>query len=162
MRSRHTTTRNHAESSDLQSCTSAAEAGRRSGRGLTLIEAIAMVTIMAIAVPTMMWSMAGAHENRVAPLMASRARFLASERLEQVIADRSAPLRGFTYVVSASYPAEPAVTGFPNFSRSVAINETDASLIGTGVGYKTATVTVTWTTRKGSQRTALATVVTEY
>jgi len=131
-------------------------------RGLTLIEAIAMITIMAISVPTMMWSMAAAHENRVGPLMASRARFLAAERLEQVIADRFAPQRGFNYVLSANYLAETAVSGFARFGRSVTISETGASLTGTGLGYKAASVSVTWTTRKGTQSTVLSTVLTDF
>ncbi len=121
-----------------------------------------MITIMAISVPTMMWSMATANENRIAPLMASRARFLAAERLEQLIADRFAPLRGYNYLLTANYPAETAVSGFARFGRSVTINETGASLTGVGVGYKAVIVTVTWTTRKGTQSTVLSTVLTDF
>ena len=162
MRSGPTTTRKHAEFKAPRGRFQFSAADRYVRRGLTLIEAIAIVTIMAIAVPTMMWSMAGAHENRVAPLMASRARFLAAERLEQVIADRFAPLRGYTYIVAPNYLAESAVSGFSIFGRSVAINETGASLTGTGVGYKSVAVTVTWSTRNGTQSTVLSTVVTNF
>lgn len=134
----------------------------RLARGLTLIEAIVLVAILALATPTMLSAMATAHENRVGPLMASRARFIAAERLEQVLADRFTPARGYSYILPASYPAEAPVTGFSGFSRSTTITETGASLAGAGTGYKTVTVTVSWQSRRGTQSLALSTVVTDF
>lgn len=136
---------------------------RAGHRGFTLIEAIIAIVILTIAVPSMFWSIREAQRKRVDPVMVSRARWLASERLEDIIADRHSTTRGWSYVVNANYAAESPVSGFAGFTRSVSIAETGASLSGGGTGYKTVTVTVGFIDGKGAARTlALAAVVTDY
>lgn len=131
--------------------------------GLTLIELVAAIVVVATAAPAMLWAIADSTVQRLGPVMSSRARWLAIERLEDVIADRHASGRGYGFVVNANYSAEPSITGFPGFTRGVAIVETGASLSGSGAGYKTVTVTITWLDpRRGNQSLQLATVVTEY
>lgn len=132
-------------------------------RGFTLIEAIAALVILAVALPAMMFALGDAQRKRTDPVMLSRARWLAAERLEDVIADRHSATRGYSWVTSGNYPAESSVSGFAGMSRSVSITETGASLSGSGTGYKTVTVTVTYPGAFGTSRSySIATVVTDY
>ncbi len=132
-------------------------------RGFTLIEAIAATVLLAVAVPPMISAVTASAIARQDPVNISRARWLAAERLEDVIADRHSSSRGYAYVTNANYGAESSVSGFTNFSRSVSIVETGASLSGAGTGYKRVTVTVGWMSpRFGTQTLALSTVVTDY
>lgn len=131
-------------------------------RGFTLIETIIAIVILAIAIPPMVWAVSRSHEQRVTPVQASTARWLAAEKLEQIIADRHAPTRGYAYVADSSYPNEPSIAGFPGFSRSVAVNETGPDLATAGTGYKRVTVTVSFADGAAKpQSYALATVLTE-
>lgn len=135
----------------------------RRRRGFTLTESVIAVVILGIAVPSMMWSIRQEHRARVSPLMASKARWLATEKLEDIIADRHSATRGYAYVVAGNYAAESSISGFPGFTRSVAIAETGADLVSAGTGYKKVTVTVGYTDGTGAARTlALATVLTDY
>lgn len=116
-----------------------------------------------VAVPAMLWAVRDAIGKRSDPVLASRARWLAAERLENIIADRNSPNRGYTYIISANYPTEASVSGFTNFSRSVTINETAANLSSAGTGYKTVTVTVTYRDgRNNSRSLSIASVLTDY
>lgn len=131
-------------------------------RGFTLVEAIVAVVVLALAIPPMMVSVRDASVRRVDPLMISRARWVASERLEDVIADRHAAARGWSYVVSTNYPAETSISGFPGFSRSTSIRETGPTLTGSGTGYKIVNVVVSWRAPGGTKNLSLATVLTDY
>lgn len=131
-------------------------------RGFTLIEAIIALVIMSIALPAMLWAIRDSVRRRADPVLLSRARWLASERLEDVIADRHSPARGYSYVVTGNYSAEAPVSGFTGMNRSVSISET-APGGGAGTGWKTATVTVSYTDGQGVSRSLqLATVLTDY
>lgn len=134
-----------------------------SRRAFTLVEAIAAIIILAVAVPPMMVAVRDSAVSRADPILQSRARWLVTERLEDIIADRHSPARGYAYVTGTNYPAEATISGFPGFSRAVSIIETGASLLGAGTGYKTVTVTVSWTSPKaGARSLAVSTVVTDY
>jgi prepilin-type N-terminal cleavage/methylation domain-containing protein len=136
--------------------------GRRT-RGFTLIEAIVAIVILSVGVPGLVMALADSHRKRVDPVMATRARMLASERLEQVIADRLSATRGYSYVTGANYPSESSITGFPGFSRTTTVTETGVSLSGGGTGYKIVQVTVTYTDGRGANRSvAVSTVVANY
>lgn len=131
--------------------------------GFTLIETIIAVVVLSIAVPSMLWSIQAAHKQRIDPMRTSKARWLAQEKLEDIIADRHSTTRGYSYVITGNYPAETPVSGYAAFNRSVTVSETAADLVSAGTGYKKATVTVTWNDSKGQSRSlALATVVTDY
>jgi prepilin-type N-terminal cleavage/methylation domain-containing protein len=132
-------------------------------KGFTLIESIVSVVILATAMPAMLWAVREAHRDRVSPVKASRARWLATEKLEDIIADRHSTTRGYTYLIGTNYPAEASITGYPGFTRSVAISETAADLVTAGTGFKRATVTVAWTdARGGNRQLAIATILTDY
>ena len=131
--------------------------------GFTLIEAIAVIVLMTVAIPPMMWSIQEAHVNRANPVLASRGRWLAVSKLEDVIADRNSTTRGYNYLVTGNYPAEPTITGYPGFSRTVSFNETLADLTTAGDGYMNVTVAISWTDAQGTSRTLnISTVLTEF
>jgi prepilin-type N-terminal cleavage/methylation domain-containing protein len=142
-------------------------ASRRSAapvrRGLTLIESIAAMVVMAIALPPMLFSMRQAQLQRVNPMMASKARWLAQEKLEDVIADRHSTTRGYGYLLASNYPAESPVSGAAGFTRTVTLAEKAADLTTAGTGYMKVTVTVSWTDATGTTRSLpISTVLTNY
>jgi len=137
--------------------------GARRRQGFTLIETIAAIVILAVAIPPMLWALRDAHVQRVNPILVSRARWMAAEKLEDVIADRHSSTRGWDYLAPANYPPETPVVGYPQFERRVTFNETGADLTSPGRGYMTIRVAVSWTDAAGAERTlTVATVVTEY
>lgn len=136
--------------------------GSTARRGFTLVETIAALVILAVAVPPMMFALRQVTVDRIDPIRFSQARWLATERLEDIIADRHSTTRGYDYVSESAYPAEPAVTTNPAFARRVRITETGPDLRTSGAGYKTATVTMTWIDSRGhTQSLEVTTVLTE-
>ena len=132
-------------------------------RGFTLIETIAAIVILAIALPPMLFAIRDAHVQRVNPVLASQARWLATEKLEDILADRHSASRGYDYLSGAHYPPEPSVDSFPAFSRSVTLMETGPDLSTPGSGYMTVTVNVSWIDATSAARTlSISSVVTEY
>ena len=131
--------------------------------GFTLIEAIAVIVLMTVAIPPMMWSIREAHISRANPVLASRARWLAVSKLEDVIADRSSPVRGYNYLIPGNYAAEPTIPGYAGFSRTVNFNETLADLTTSGDGYMNVTVAISWTDAQGTSQTLnISTVLTAF
>lgn len=127
------------------------------------MEAVAAVVVIAVAMPPMLYSLQQAHRHNADQILASRARWLAAEKLEDVIADRHASGRGYPYIAAVNYPAEQSVAGFAGFSRSVAITETGPDLSAAGSGYKTVMCSVGYLDGRGAARTlTISTVVTEY
>lgn len=134
---------------------------RRSG--FTLIESIVSVVILSTALPAMLFAVREAHRDRVSPIKASQARWIATEKLEDIIADRHSTSRGWSYIAAGNYASEASVPGYTGFTRSVAISETAANLVSAGTGFKKVTVTVGWTDARGYARSlAIATVLTDY
>ena len=128
-----------------------------------MVEAIAAIVVLAIAIPPTMWAIREAHVQRVNPRMASTARWLAVEKIEDAIADRHSTTRGYAYVVNANYAAESPVSGLAGFNRSVSVTETGADLVSAGTGCKRVVVTVSWTDATSTSRSlTLTTVVTDY
>ena len=135
----------------------------RHRNGFTLTEAIVAIVILSIAVPSMLWGVRQAHNHRSNRVLASRAHWLAVEKLEDIMADRHSNTRGFSYLAAANYPAESPIAGYPGFARTVTFNQTGANLSSPGTGYMRATVTVTYTDTSGaSQSLPLSTELTNY
>jgi prepilin-type N-terminal cleavage/methylation domain-containing protein len=91
--------------------------------GFTLIEVVVTIIVLAIALGILVPFVVSL-KGSASPVVTQQAITLAQERLEQIIADRSDTSipRGFTYATTpGNYPAENPVTGFTNFTRSVAI-----------------------------------------
>ena len=138
-------------------------------RGFTLIETVAAIVILAVAVPPMLWAVAQAQYKRANPMLASKARWMAVEKLEDIIADRHSESgnRGWDYLTAANYSDENPgdITGYPQFGRTVTFLETQADLstADSNGGYMNVTVTVTWTNAEGdSLSLSISTVLTEY
>lgn len=132
--------------------------------GLTLIEAIAAIVVLTVAVPSMLWAIRDSTRRRVDPVLLNRARWLACERMEDILADRHSPARGYSYLIGANYPAESPVSGFSGMSRSVSITETGPPpSFAAGTGFKTVTVNVTFSDGYAVPRTlSVAAVITDY
>ena len=136
-------------------------------RGFTLLETVAAIVILSVAVPPMLWAVRGAQRQRMNPMMASKARWLAAEKLEDIIADRHSTLvtLGFENLNTTTYPAEIPVATNPGLDRSCAFLRTLADLVTPDVngGYMNVTVTVSWTNADGNTRSlAISTVLTDY
>jgi hypothetical protein len=133
-----------------------------------LIETVVAIVILGVAVPPMLWAVSQAQQQRANPMLASKARWLAVEKLEDIIADRhSTTDRGWGYLVPGNYAAENKgdITGYPQFSRTVSLTETQADLstVDADGGYMNVTVTVGWTNAEGDAQTlSISTVLTEY
>jgi len=131
--------------------------------GFTLIETIAAVVILAIAIPPILIAIHDSHSKRANPILALKARWLVEEKIEDIIADRHSASRGYDWLVPGNYPDENSIAGFPGFARSVTLSETSADLATQGEGYMRVHVEVTWTDSQGEERTlAVETIVTEY
>lgn len=132
------------------------------GRGTTLIETIAAVVVLAIAIPPMLWSIGEAHRQRIDPVLASRARWLATEKIEDIIADRHSATRGYDHLAPANYPDEDPVSGLEGYRRSVTFNETGSDLTTPGAGYMTVTVVLEWLDTSDTTRSfSVSTVLTD-
>jgi prepilin-type N-terminal cleavage/methylation domain-containing protein len=136
-------------------------------RGFTLIETVMAIVILAVAVPPMLWAVRQAHDQRANPVMASTARWLAVEKLEDMIADRHSTDAAFGYA-NLSGGTENPVPGHDGYVRTTAVSEHGAwdnvgQTWSAGTGYTTITVTVQWTNAHGdSQNLSISTVVTDY
>jgi len=132
-------------------------------KGFTLVEAVMALVMMSLVIVPIMTAAQRLSRDQVTPIQVSRARWLATEKLEEVIADRSSTTRGYSYVITSNYPAENPVATDPDFSRSVTITETGADLQTSGTGYKTVTVVISWTDVTGTSRSlSMSTVVTSF
>lgn len=135
--------------------------GGHARRAFTLIEAVMAIVILAIAIAPLMLALERSSMDQVTPIRVSRARWLATERLEEIIADRYSATRGYAYLAEGNYSTENPVATDPDFTRAVSIVETAADLQSSGTGYKTVTVTVSWTGVAGASRTLqISTVLT--
>lgn len=131
--------------------------------GFTLIDAIAAIVIVSVAVPSLTWAIRDAQRARTSPVMLTRAHWLASERLDEVVADRHSPTSGYSYITTGNYPTQSPVPGFPGFVRTTSITETGPTLSGAGSGYKIVTVSVSCSLAGGpAAAIQLSTVLTDY
>ncbi|HTN44356.1 MAG TPA: prepilin-type N-terminal cleavage/methylation domain-containing protein [Nitrospiria bacterium] len=115
-------------------------------KGLTLIEVILTIVILAVAIPGVFSAVDFMTARQVNTIGTTTAADLAQERMEQIEGDRMNPARGFGYVTAGNYPAENPVAGFPNYNRSVTITcFTNSTLTTTALcptHYKKVEVTV--------------------
>ena len=108
------------------------------GRGMTLIEVIMIVVVIAIAVPSLLALMSSTLFNSKESAILSQAAIFAQEKMEEIIADKKSSTRGFDYVTTEGrYPSDSPASGF---TRTVVVQS--AGLIHNGIPYGQVDVTV--------------------
>ncbi len=119
---------------------------RNTRRAATIIEIVAAIVILSIALPPLISSFADAALQSIHPSQAVVASFLATERMEEMIARRNRASDGYAALTTANYPSEAPVSGFAGYNRTVTISFVDDQLAAQpgDVGYKLVRVTVDW------------------
>lgn len=114
-------------------------------RGVTLLDAVAALVILSLALPTLVGSFVEASTQSIRPTFTTTAAFLATERMEEIIARRNQP-GGYAQITAANFPAENPVSGYANYNRAVAVTEVAADLTTpqAGSGLTRVVVTVQW------------------
>lgn len=136
---------------------------RRVRSAFSLVELIAASVVLVVAVAPMFLALREAQLERAEAVLATQARFLAEERLEDIIADRHSASRGWSYLVSANYGPEWPVDDWPAFRRTTTLSETGADLVSPGTGFMVVSVEVSWDSpRHGERSLTVTTVLTEY
>jgi len=120
-------------------------AGLRARKAITLVDVIAAIVILSVALPPLILSFADASVQSIKPAAAQVAAFLVTERMEEIIARRH-QTGGFDQVTVANFPSENPVSGFAGYERSVAVTEvaTDLTTPQVNSGLKNVVVTVSW------------------
>ncbi len=130
--------------------------------GFTLIEIIMVIIVLGIASYGVLTIFINALRGSAYPLQGVQAVELAKEKLEIIMADKYASPTGYSDLITANYPNEAPVAGFPEFNRSAAFAEVDGNDLTTaspGSGFMKITVTVSWGV---ADSVSLETVATDY
>ncbi len=142
-------------------------------RAFTLLEAIATMLLLSIAVPPALMMLSRANDSRQESVAADRAAWLATGVLEHILADvaSNAPERGFDALADANAYLDTANTGLRdrilpledhyslyNMTYAVAIGELvayDGAATGDAARdlYRYITVDVSWPSTRGGQHT---------
>lgn len=127
---------------------------------MTLVDVIATMVLIGIAVPPMMIALRDSAQRHADNFQRISARWLAAEQLETALCDRHHPGRGYAYVISTNYPSETLGA----FSRSATVTEVsnDLATNQASSGVKRVTVQVQWNALRSTQTLQLSTVVTDY
>lgn len=132
----------------------------RDQKGLSLIEAVLAVMIVAVGFLGMLPLMTSATANTLSSNYIMTCTFLGDEQIETMIADKK--FRGYNYIVNGNYPTQYLTGDFSQYTRSISVvevNKTDLSTPQVGSGYKLINVTVTW---NGQQNAVVSTLVTNF
>jgi len=119
---------------------------RKPLRAMTIVEVVTAIVILSVGLPPLIQAFADSSNQSHLPVNSTIASFLATERMEQIVARRYQNNAGYDALIAANFPAESPVTGFPRFTRTVTISEVTSSLAASGSaeGYRKVRVTVTW------------------
>jgi hypothetical protein len=119
---------------------------RRRRKATSIIEIVMAIIILAVSVPPLMSAFTQSAHNTIHPTNATIASFLATERMEEIVARRYRATDGYANVTTANFPNEASVTNFTRFARSVTVSYVNSALasVGSDQGYKLVRVTVTW------------------
>jgi prepilin-type N-terminal cleavage/methylation domain-containing protein len=110
----------------------------RSSDGFTLIEAVMVIVVIGIAIPSLMGLVSSSLIGTGNSSKLSRAVFVAQEQMEVIKADKSNPTRGYAWIAAAGrYATENVGDGF---TRSVSVDTSDNT--HNGVDYALVEVTV--------------------
>lgn len=127
--------------------------------GFSLVESIVGLVLLSVSVPPMLWALAETRRAAAGPAQSDVAYWLATERLEDIVADRCSPGRGFAYLAAKNYPDEAVISGFPGFARRARFEACGPDLKSPGSGFVRVGVTVQWVGGRGSPMSISATTV---
>ncbi len=113
-------------------------------RSATIIETVAAIIILSVALPTLLTAYGEASHQSIRPYQQSIASMLAIERMEEIVARRYRGTDGYSAVTTSNFPNESPISGFTTFSREVSVSFVDAGLnpAGSDQGYKLVKVKV--------------------
>ena len=132
-------------------------------KGFSFIEAILTTALMSWAlwgILTVFYSASNSSLEGDYRVVASQ---LASEKMEEVIADKS--FQGYSPITEANYPDETLADPYNGFARETDVTEVDPSDLSTpqvGSGYKRVDVRVTWGSDDSDTTIVVSTVLTDY
>lgn len=131
-------------------------------RATTIIEVIAAMAILSVALPPLISAFAESSRQTIFPSNSAVASFLAIERMEEIMARRYRGTDGYTALTTANFPSEAPVSGLPLFTRTVTIAYVTSGLAPSAEdqGYKKVTVTVTW--HNGAQTLSIEHVFAQF
>jgi prepilin-type N-terminal cleavage/methylation domain-containing protein len=116
---------------------------RMKNEGFTLIEVILVVVIMAIAIPGLITVLSVITQGQVNTVGTTTAALLAQERLEEIVADKRSPNRGYAFVVNGNYAPDVPMAGYNRSVNIVCVAATDLNTaVPCDTGYKRVAVTV--------------------
>ena len=131
-------------------------------RGFSLIESIMTLLVFSIGVVGALAISQNMVVNSTTGDYRVMAGQLASERIEQVIADKT--FKGYATITNANYPGETLTGEFAMFTRAtqiVEVSTTDYITPLVGSGMKRVTVTVSWDFR-GAQSISVVTLLSQH
>lgn len=104
------------------------------------------IVILSIALPPLLGAFTESSMQTIYPSNAAIASFLATGRMEEIVARRYRSSDGYAALIAANFPPETPVAGFPGLDRSVTVSFVDADLnaVGGEQGYRKVRVSVTW------------------
>lgn len=135
---------------------------RHTRRAVTLVELIAAIIVLSVAIPASVLMLRDQQARTYDPLMASRATWLAEEKMEQILADRASAELGFSYILEGNYPDESSGMLHDGFTRTVEVGSISGALVTDTGGYKLVTVQVSWYDAQNVLRSVrISTVLTD-
>lgn len=91
--------------------------------GLSLVEVVVALVILALAVPPLMFQLGAGVQQQRAALIQQNLTQLAAERMWQIFADHADPTRGYDYIQTSAYPPEDGPWGLSGYRRVTTVRE---------------------------------------
>ncbi|MFN7396876.1 MAG: type II secretion system protein, partial [bacterium] len=113
-------------------------------RAFSLIDTLAAIVLISVAAPLMLLAIGQSTLRRATATQAITARWLLSEKLESITADRHSTTRGYTYLTTTNYPAEAPVAVYRIINRHTKITTPTAHKTTASDPHQTLTHKVTW------------------
>lgn len=92
-------------------------------RAMTLIEVVMAVAILGLVIPAIAIQIAASVKSRCGEQTDATLVQLASERLNEILADHANPKRGYAYIATTAYPAESNPHGLAGYARTTEVRE---------------------------------------
>lgn len=113
-------------------------------RAMSLVEVVFAILILGLAVPPLLVQVGTGAQQQQAAMVQTNLVQIASERLNDILADHANPLRGYAYLVDASYPLNSAPRGLTGYTLRTELREVsgaDYLSVQAGSGIKRVRIT---------------------